>query len=362
MKQYLDLLQNIIDNGVEKESGRANMPNTIGISHAVIQMNLQDGYPLLTTKKMYWKGMVHELLWILRGDTNIKYLVDNNVNIWNKDAYGWYLKYCDKMGIVEEKRFTIEEFVETIKEGNLYIFLRGSKGIPEELLGSVMPIYMLGDLGKVYGYQWRHQNGVDQVKECLEGLQTNPFSRYHIINAWNKADQKHMALPPCHLMYQFIVRPMSIEERRAIWTERIKGIMFLLTWGNGKTESDALDEQNVPKFYLDLNMYQRSVDSACGAPFNLASMSCLLKIFAKTCNMEEGIATWIGGDTHIYVNHIEEVKEQLKRVPYKLPELKINKELNNLDDILELNINDFELINYQSHPSIKYELFTGLKK
>ena len=123
-----------------------------------------------------------------------------------------------------------------------------------------------------------------------------------------------------------------------------------------------MDEANIPRFYLDLNMYQRSVDTACGAPFNLASMSCLLKIFAKTCNMLEGVATWIGGDTHLYVNHIDDVKEQLKREPYELPQMKINKDLNSLDDILNLSINDFELINYNSHPTIKYELFVGLKK
>ncbi len=359
MKQYLDLLQNIIDNGVEKESGRANMPNTIGISHGVIKMNLQDGYPLLTTKKMFWKGIIHELLWILRGDTNIKYLVDNGVNIWNGDAYRWYLATCNGTGAIKSDPYdgiirvipiqypTINSFIEVIKESDAPIYIDGG--------------YFLGDLGKVYGYQWRNQNGVDQIKEVIEGLQKNPYSRYNIIDGWNKADFKDMALPPCHLLYQFIVRPLSIEDKwnlfqKVEWNEPL----------NQKSTDDnelsrICDEHNIPKFYLDLNMYQRSVDSALGCPFNLASMSLLLKIFAKTCNMEEGIATWIGGDTHIYVNHINAIKEQIKREPFVLPKLLIKKELNNLEDILNLTIEDFELVGYKSHSKIDFELFTGNK-
>lgn len=352
MKQYLDLLQNIVDNGVEKESGRANMPNTIGISYGVIKMNLQEGFPLLTTKKMYWKGIVHELLWFLKGDTNIKYLVDNNVNIWNGDAYRWYLKKA-------------EDYNQVAPDWRKEIIIANMEGFIEAVKtqkGCVIGNYHYGDLGKVYGYQWRNQNGVDQVKEVLDGLKSNPYSRYHIIDGWNKADFIDMALPPCHLLYQFIVRPLSLEERRAIWTERIKGIMFLLTWGNGKTESDALDEQYVPKFYLDMNMYQRSCDTFLGVPFNLASMSILLMIMAKVSNMLPGVATWIGGDTHLYINHLDAVKEQLSRQPHDLPELIITKELNCLDDILALTIDDFQLKEYSYHPAIKAELFTGLKK
>ena len=348
MKQYLDLLQNIIDNGVEKESGRANMPNTIGISKADISMDLANGFPLLTTKKMYWKGIVHELLWFLRGETNIKYLVDNKVNIWNGDAYRWYLKFVGTMvepdydylmdDPTENKTrpFTMEEFVEAIKSGNL----------------GTDPEYKLGDLGKVYGYQWRNQNGVDQVKDVIDGLKSNPYSRYHIIDGWNKADFPEMALPPCHLLYQFIVRPLSLEERRNLVPE---GTPNLLTHAD-------FDCINIPKFYLDLNMYQRSVDSALGCPYNIASMSLLLMIFAKASNMITGIANWIGGDTHLYVTHVETAKEQLKRTIFPLPTMKINKKLNNLDDILNLSIDDFEINNYLYHPTITYELFVGLKK
>jgi thymidylate synthase len=351
MKQYLDLLSNIINNGVEKESGRANMPNTIGISHAVIQMDMKDGFPLLTTKKMHWKGIVHELLWFLRGETNIKYLVENNCNIWNSDAFRWYIDiYVTKWGA---PKLTIEEFIEKVKAGAVFLYTPIS-GV------YYIDTYTYGDLGKVYGYQWRKQNGVDQVKDVIDGLRDNPYSRYHIIDNWNKADFKEMASPPCHLLYQFIVRPLTIEERIDYHFNVLQGEIYLTN--DDDEEIMYLNAAGVPKFYLDLNMYQRSVDSALGAPFNLASMSLLLMMFAKASNMIAGVSTWIGGDTHIYLNQIDGVKEQLKRVPYKLPQMVINKELNSLEDILLLTIGDFELIDYVSHPTIKFELSVGLKK
>ncbi|MDA3779287.1 MAG: thymidylate synthase [Bacteroidales bacterium] len=356
MQQYLDVLQKILDEGVEKESGRANMPNTIGISKADISMDLSKGFPLLTTKKMYFKGIIHELLWFLRGETNIKYLVDNNVNIWNSDAYRWYLKYTESLEesdydyLMDDpnqnktRQFTLEEFIDNIKADRV--------GTDVE--------YRLGDLGKVYGYQWRNQNGVDQIKDVLDGLKNNPYSRYHIIDGYNKADFPEMALPPCHLLYQFIVRPLSTAERWDL-IEHIDKYNFKRS-GTNKEIHELYDEYNVPRFYLDLNMYQRSVDSALGLSFNLTSMSLLLTLISKASNMVAGVANWIGGDTHIYLNHIEGVKEQLLREPMKLPTLDIDKELNSLDDILNLTIDDFEIINYNSHPKINFELFVGLKK
>jgi len=360
MEQYLDVLQKILDEGVEKESGRANMPNTIGISKADISMDLSKGFPLLTTKKMYWKGIVHELLWFLRGETNIHYLVKNNVNIWNGDAYRWYLKKWNEYKPLFtqpfdekedfEKPYTMEEFLYWIK--NDYLIRSRIVNHRREKNDT----YKLGDLGKVYGHQWRNQNGVDQVKDVIDGLKNNPYSRYHIIDGWNKADFVDMALPPCHLLYQFIVRPLSFEERL-----KIKDIKFEVDTHDLDTE-EKLDRYQIPKFYLDLNMYQRSVDTPLGCPYNLASMSLLLMIIAKTSNMIAGVANWIGGDTHVYVNQLDGIKEQLKRKPYSLPELKINSELNSLDDILNLTINDFEIIKYKSHPKIEYILSVGLKK
>lgn len=364
MKGYIKLLEKIINEGIEKESGRENMPNTYGISHATIAMDLKNGFPLLTTKKMYWKGIVHELLWFLRGETNIKYLVDNNVNIWNSDAYRWYLKYANSLeepdydyhvddpNQQKTRVMTEDEFISAIKGGNL--------GSHKE--------YKLGDLGKVYGYQWRNQNGVDQINDIIVSLKNNPYSRYHILDGWNKADFPEMALPPCHLLYQFIVTPLSGKEREKIAID--KGISSYKEYeemvGSENAEKEyfdrVLNQNKIPKFYLDVNMYQRSADTFLGVPFNLASMSLLLTIIAKTVNMIPNKANWIGGDTHLYVSHLPQVKEQLDREPFELPKVVINKELNNIDDIINLSVDDIKLIDYKSHPKLKAELFTGLKK
>jgi len=381
MKQYLSLLQNIIDNGVEKESGRDYMPKVLGISHAVIQMNLKDGFPLLTTKKMPWKLIVHELLWFLRGETNIKYLVDNNVHIWDKDAYRWYLKYCtdNKISTYFPK---IENFVTFIRDtfisiyydsmNNIHYELKDSNNeLNEHLTALASANYIIGDLGKVYGYQWRNQNGVDQIKDLIDGLKNNPYGRRNIIDTWNKSDFHEMALPPCHLLYQFIVRPLTSYEREDIYFNSYKKEDIYFDYddeGHFPNASDTevhntLDEWGAPKFYLDVNMYQRSGDSFLGVPFNIASMSLLLMIISKTCNMVPGIATWIGGDTHLYIGHIPMAKEQLKRECRKLPQMLIKSNTNSLEDIVKLTINDFELTQYDNpHPSIKAELFTGLKK
>ena len=350
MKQYLDLLQKILHEGREKESGRVNMPNTLGISHGVIQMDLNDGFPLLTTKKMPWKLIVHELLWFLRGETNIKYLVDNNVNIWNGDAYRWYLKIMKDINYDPHFK-TQEDFIEAIKTQ------------PDGYLGEPGH-YNLGDLGKVYGKQWRDQNGVDQVKDVIDGLKSNPYSRYHIIDAWNKADFKDMALPPCHLLYHFIVKPFNnndvvhyLNKYYLMYDQKPWNDNLIID--NGGYEK-ICEQYGVPKFYLDLSMYQRSCDTFLGVPFNLASMSTLLMLIATVSGMEPGVATWIGGDVHLYLDHIPVVEEQLTRIPYRLPELKFNKNIKTLDDILALTVEDFQLVNYHCHDVLKGELFTGV--
>jgi len=357
MKEYQEVLQDILDNGREKESGRENMPNTIGLSHATILMkDVAQNFPLLTTKKMYWKGIVCELLWFLRGETNIKYLVDNNVNIWNGDAYRWYLKKC-KDNNIKPYFETQDDFVQAIKNlrGIYFDSMNNLMYDPQDEfvnhLGQLSQ-YKLGDLGKVYGHQWRNQNGVDQVQDVFNDLKNNPYGRYKIIDGWNKRDFPEMALPPCHLLYQFIVRPMTFEERSdwASWE-----FDDLKTW-----TVDELDERNVPKYYLDLNMYQRSVDTPLGCPFNLASMSLLLIIMAKAVGMVAGDAFWIGGDTHIYVNQIDGVKEQLKRKPMQLPKVIITRKIETMADICNLTTNDIILKDYESHPKIDYTLSVGL--
>jgi thymidylate synthase len=362
MKQYQDLLQRIIDEGCEKESGRPNMPHVWGIEDGEIKMDLRDGFPLLTTKKMPWKMIVHELLWFLRGDTNIKYLVDNNVPIWNGDAYRWYQKWWDEAGQYMgglKKLETIEEFIEQVKEDSNCSY--------DWVTGMYLNRYTVGDLGKVYGYQWRNQNGVDQIKDIIEGLQTNPYSRYHILDAWNKKDVPDMALPPCHLLYQFIVRPLSYKER-CQWvfdndpTLKRTPEFNLDMFAQEEEYTKHFDENNVPKFYLNLNMYQRSCDTFLGVPFNIASMSLLLMIVAKTCNMIPKQSKWSGGDVHLYLDHIPVAKEQIGRTPKKLPQMIIKKELKTLDNILALTIDDFELINYESDDKLFGELHTGYTK
>jgi thymidylate synthase len=369
MKSYLDLAQHIIDNGSVKPPARTNMPETLGVHHAVIQMNMADGFPLLTSKKVFWKGMVHELLWFLRGETNIKYLVDNKVNIWNDDAYRWYKTFCENKlnGIDYDyvnpdsefsslRIFTKEEFIENIKSGKL-----GER-----------TDYKLGDLGKVYGYNWRKKEKdgkiYDQVEHVLNGLKNKPFSRYHILDGWDITNYDDAALMPCHLLYNFMVRPLTFKERRDLAynyaIENNKIPLLIDTHGNKGIPKymTTIDNTgwNIPKYALDLSMYQRSADFALGVPLNLASMSLLLMLFAKTCNMKPGVATWIGGDVHLYENHIDTIKEQIKREPLPLPTINIKKDITTLDDILNLNIDDFELINYQSHPKINFELFVGL--
>lgn len=363
MKQYQDVLRKILREGTEKESARTNMPNTMGISKADISMDLTEGFPLLTTKRVYWKGIIHELLWFLRGETNIKYLVDNNVNIWNQDAYRWYCKYAEvnnsnpnpimrDNGDGTLSMYTFEEFIDIIKNNKQLPCTQDNQ-------------YRLGDLGKVYGAQWRNQNGVDQVADVIKSLKEAPSSRYHIIDGWNKSDFVDMALPPCHLLYQFITRPMNLQERYDYLVVEMGG-EIPENFSNDNSNDDELisilNELGVPTLYLDLNMYQRSVDTPLGCPFNLASMSLLNMIMAETCDMVAGVANWIGGDTHIYVNQLEGVREQLSRTPTKLPKMMINKELNNLGDIEDLTIDDFSLVDYNPQPTIKFELSTGMVK
>jgi thymidylate synthase len=531
MKQYLDLLQRILDEGCEKESGRPNMPHVWGIEDGDIKMDLRDGFPLLTTKKMPWKMIVHELLWFLHGETNIKYLVDNGVNIWNGDAFRFFQERLWLLPGI--KNITMEEFLHRVNQEKV-----------EEKFH-----YKYGDLGPVYGHSWRNyngtvsyfnigkkpnidtsnhktagignkgkikgvkkhplyltwsnminrcynyndpgfpkyggkgvyvsddwlffdifkedvknilnydlkekypddyqldkdflgkkyysketcvwlnikenasmhtnniiyvisngvetittdniegtakkidvepsnlnrvcneirksvdgwflvskkdnNNGTDQIKDIIDGLKTNPYSRYHILDGWNSSQRKISALPPCHLLYQFIVRPLSKEE--ILFYINSHCLMYdehpwnISVFDNPNTMENMIEQNDVPRFYLNLNMYQRSCDTFLGVPFNIASMSLLLIIIAKVCNMIPRQSKWIGGDIHLYLDHIPIIKEQLGREPKRLPQLIIKKDIKTLDDILKLTIDDFELKNYESYSQLKGELFTGLK-
>lgn len=342
MKQYLSVVDRILKEGTWKPSARQGMPRTIGVSNSTIQHDMKKGFPLLTSKFMGWEGVVVELLWFLKGDTNIKYLVGHGCNIWNKDAHKWYLKKLAESTDGAIEPMSIEKFVKTIKDT-----------APEELTNWFTG-YTLGDLGKVYGYQWRNFGGqTDQIKNLINGLKTNPFSRYHIISAWNPNDINEMALPPCHSFYQFVVRSIPLDVLQ----------YNLIQLGEDIRQSECLERSKVlglPIYYLDLNMYQRSCDTMLGVPYNIASMGALMTIIGNCVDMIPGELTWTGGDTHIYENHVDNAKVQLERTLYSLPKLLLSKNIQCLGDIENLSISDFELVDYVSGDKIDFELSVGV--
>lgn len=260
MQQYLDLLRDIRENGVDR--GDRTGTGTRSVFGRMMRFDLSKGFPMMTTKKVYWKGVVHELLWFLKGDTNIKYLQDNNVHIWDEWA--------------------------------------DSKG----------------NLGPVYGAQWRdfrdHRTateGADQIAQVVESIKNNPESRRHMVVAWNPIDLPLMALPPCHCLFQFYV-------------------------ANNK---------------LSCRLDQRSCDVFLGLPFNIASYSLLTHMIAATCGLDVGEFVWMGGDTHIYHNHFDQVEEQLSRTPRQLPRLEFEPKASVFDYTFE----DFKLVGYDPYPAIK---------
>jgi thymidylate synthase len=262
MKQYLNLLDHVLTNGVEKEDRTGT--GTISVFGYQMRFNLADGFPVMTTKKLHLRSIIHELLWFLKGDTNIKYLNDNRVTIWDE--------WADENG----------------------------------------------DLGHIYGYQWRSWPAadgrhIDQISQVIESIKSNPDSRRHLVNAWNVGELDNMALPPCHIMFQFYV-------------------------ANGK---------------LSLQMYQRSADIFLGVPFNIASYALLLQMVAQVTGLQVGEFVHTFGDAHIYNNHIDQVKLQLTRQPYPLPQMKLNPDVK---DIFDFKFEDFELLNYKAHPTIKGEI------
>jgi thymidylate synthase len=368
MKQYLDLLKSIKENGTYKPAARAGMPGTQSLFGYQFRHNLSEGFPLLTTKKMFFKGVIVELLWFLRGDTNVKYLIDNGVNIWNEDAYNFYLKECKKCNVEKEYIYTFDEFVNHIKLGN------------QHNIGGLSNTYKLGDCGYQYGKVWRAWDKVtndemppnfanthieiDQIKNVLTSLQKNPESRRHMVTALDPTHENELALYWCHSMFQFNCRPLSWQQRMEICDNQEKGNIspFIETLIHHQ-----MDLWNVPKYYLDCQLYQRSADSFLGVPFNIASYSLLVHFFAKICNMIPGDFIHTFGDVHIYDNHKEAVETQLAREPMPLPKLVETREIDWVTigktfDFSSLSHTDFKLEDYNSHPSIKAELSTGLIK
>ena len=343
-KQYLLLLQDILDNGVKKEDRTGT--GTISVFGRQIRHKMSEGFPLLTTKKMPFKTITTELLWFLRGDTNIKFLVDNNCHIWNGDAIKNYEK---NKGEIDWGPFVTKEeaFVEMIKSDEKFA-------------------KKWGDLGPVYGHQWRswgtsreHIDGVtyykynpiDQIANLINDLKTNPDSRRLMVNAWNVGELDQMVLPPCHYGFQVYTRELSEGERG----------LLLQPYGLDPLTKEGRDrlwkENNLPTRAISLMWNQRSVDTFLGLPFNIASYGLLLEIIAKEVNMIPDELIGNLGDVHLYNNHIEQAELQLTREPYLLPTITLPSSLQpgsgNWD---KLAFEDFYLNDYQSHPAIKAPL------
>ena len=402
-KQYTDLLQTILDYGVDKQDRTGT--GTKSIFGYTIRHNMKDGFPLLTTKKMYMKGVITELLWFLRGDTNIKFLVDNNCHIWDGDAYKnyekWWKSYSPGGAPIPLSQ---EEFINRIKTDDEFA-------------------KKWGDLGPVYGKQWRswetnknlevkgfvvglHMeygfvpnpdkiSHIDQISNLIQDLKTNPDSRRLMVNAWNVGQLDSMVLPPCHYGFQVYTRELSNYERI--------GIQMNINDYRSYYSKEDLDGNNIPTRAISLMWNQRSVDTGLGLPFNIASYGLLLEIIAKEVNMVPDQLIGNLGDTHLYSNHIEQAKEQIgrelrvdervcmcyenpnldlsklqegmsdeeftkvcdefkiprrTRTPFELPTLKIENEVKwtEGDCLPTYSITDFTIENYQSHPTIKAPL------
>lgn len=292
MKQYLDLLRRIRTEGVVK--GDRTGTGTISVFGHQMRFDLEQGFPLLTTKKVFLKGVIHELLWFLRGDTNIRYLVENGVHIWDNDAYRYYGELCTGQGIESLDR---DAFLAKAGED------------------SPLDGYRYGDLNHVYGYQWRswpRPDGgtIDQIRQVVETIRRNPDSRRMLVSAWNVAEVEQMALPPCHVLFQFYV-------------------------ADGR---------------LSCQLYQRSADTFLGVPFNIASYALLTMMTAQVCGLRPGDFVHSLGDTHLYLNHLEQADLQLAREPRPLPTLHLNPERRELFDF---RYEDFTLEGYDPWPAIK---------
>ena len=297
MKAYLDLLQDVHANGVGKDDRTGT--GTRSVFGRQIRCDLSEGFPLLTTKKVFLRGIIHELLWFVRGDTNIKYLVDNNVGIWNEWPFQNYLVKNgldkDLVKHSDEWQAKLDEFIANIKRDDAFA-------------------KQWGELGPVYGKQWRNFSGIDQLEWVINEIKTNPTSRRLIVSAWNPAEIEEMAkagLPPCHTLFQFYV---------------------------------SHDNK------LSCQLYQRSADLFLGVPFNIASYALLMMMVAQVCDLELGDFVHAFGDVHIYNNHEDQVQEQLSRSPKALPSMKINP---NVTSLFDFTFEDFELLDYVADPAIK---------
>ena len=337
-EDYKGLLGSCLYNSIEKTDRTGT--GTLSVFGRQIKHRMKDGFPLLTTKKMAIKTMMTELKWFLKGDTNIKYLVDNGCHIWDGDAYK---NYCKIAGSVKEPDYDIhiddpnqnctrlmtqEEFINKIKTNDEFA-------------------NEWGDLGPIYGTQWREWNytDIDQIANLINELKTIPDSRRLMVSAWNVGELNQMVLPPCHYGFQVYTRDLGLDERIELYNSDKLPMNQSLDYLH-----EQLDSMGVPRKGISLMWNQRSVDTFLGLPFNIASYATLLIILGKEVNMMPDYLIGSLGDVHLYKNHIEQAKELITRTPYKLPKL----EITNCD--IQNGEFDWELINYQSHPSIKAPL------
>lgn len=359
--QYLDILNDILKYGSFKKTRSGNVYSLFDKN---IKIDMKDGFPLINTKKLFIRGSIHEILWMLAGDTNIKYLIENNVHIWDDDAYRWYCKIVDEHnGIVEKctvsdggtmcpysklDKYSKETFIEICLNGLYFNYM--SLNDEDEVID--VKLYKYGDLGPVYGKQWRDYgaNHIDQIKYLMDLLKNNPDDRRLLCSAWNPSDMNDMALPPCHYAFQLYTRELSFDERVEILIKQNPTIESI--------NVEILDKYDIPKRELSLKWYQRSCDFFLGVPLNISGYALLLCLFAKCTNMTLGTLSGSFGDCHIYEAHVDAVKEQLKRDPlkFKLPQLKLNDSVTN---IFDFKIGDIEVINYESYPKISAPLCVG---
>ena len=421
-KQYLDILKDIIDNGVWKNTRSGRVKSVFG---RTMRFNLSEGLPLLTTKKVFTKGIIYELLWFLKGDTNIKYLVDNNVHIWDDDAFRWFktldfkylerkepyydeednkthigghgcykLDYCifdieddiensytivlnndiqNEISVTIEdlKNITKEQFIDYVKKNawiHRYDIHQGRKVSDKK-------IYQFGDLGEIYGKQWRNYgiSGKDQIANIINTLKTNPDDRRMVLNAWNPDVLDNIALPACHMFATFWTRELTYQERFNILLEKNNNDEIIVANKIGELCGDdnanfdnnslkdkfnkLLEKENIPTRELSCSFTMRSNDFCCGNPYNICQYAFLTYMFCEICNMKPGELIYIGNDVHIYENHIEQAEEQISRKGSDIiPKLSFKRKINDINDF---TYEDFVISDYHPDAPIKYPLNVG---